>query len=144
MPTSSGCAFRSISMVNWCEPILQSERHIASTSLVSLALERLVLYDQAPSSKKCTEQCDNGERHHDDKCHEVPWSLAVVEEVRRDDVTDVAAHVDLEKLCQRLLRISTQIGNIRLRRPQLSSLAWCSWSRLPKCRPRDWQRKNRE
>lgn len=32
--------------------------------------------------------------------------MAVVEEVWRDDVADVAAHVDLGIICQRLVRIS--------------------------------------
>ena len=141
---SSDCALRSISIPSDAGPILQREGHIASASLVSLTLERLVLDDQTPSSEECTEKCDNSKCHHDDECHKVPWCLAVVEEVWRDDIADVAAHVDLGDLCQRLVQESRQVRNIRSRRPRLFSLASCSWSKLPKCIPGDWQRRNRE
>jgi hypothetical protein len=76
---------------------LQSERDVATASLISLSLESLVLDDQSPPSEKRTAKGNNCEHHHDDESHKVSGRLAVVEEVRRNDVTYVATHIDLKE-----------------------------------------------
>ena len=74
---------------------LKSERNITTSSLISDPLERLVLNNETPPGEHCTPKRHDRKGHHDDEGLQASRGLAVVEEVRRDDVSHVAAHVDL-------------------------------------------------
>lgn len=74
---------------------LKSERNVTAASLIGNPLERPVLDNETPSGEQRAPESRDGKGHHDDERLKVSRSLAVVEEVRRNDVSDVTAHVDL-------------------------------------------------
>lgn len=79
---------------------LESERNIAATILIGDPLERPVLDDETPSREKRASESRDRKGHHDDERLKISWSLAVVEEVWGNDVSDVTTHVDLYVVSQ--------------------------------------------
>ena len=97
---SDHCEKRPSSRLKSSPSRLKSERNITTSSLISLPFESLVLNNKTPSGEQRAPKRHHRESHHDDECLQVSRSLAVVEEVRGDDVSHVATHVDLRSVSE--------------------------------------------